>query len=230
MVGVKYPTMERGIRRLRVGFDDPFRPLAWSEGGIARGPLPAVAAAVLAAAGHEWEFVPLRLEHSLAALAKGQVDALAFKAVVAQRHDIRFTQPLMTTAAALFGEAPSPATIATPRSGPLAGMLQKKFPQSALILTENYPDALAEVVAGRAQAAALNVHVGWHFAETLHPGRFARPQHLLEKLPLAMAVRKEVSQVSVERLNACIAQLHADGKLHALLEEHGVPAFAGTTG
>ena len=101
--------------------------------------------------------------------------------------------------------------------------------QSALTLTDSYPAAIAEVVTGRAQAAALNVHVGWHFTEALHPGRFARPRHLLEKLPLAMALRREGGQMSVERLESCIAQLHKSGKLHALLEEHGVPAFAGTT-
>lgn len=225
--------MQAGTRRLRIGFDDPFRPLAWNDGGIARGPLPAMAAQVLAAAGYDWEFVPLPLGRSLRALADGDVNALAFKAVVAQRQDLRFTSPLMTTAAALFhvagGEAQSPSIIATPRSGPLAGMLRKKFPRSALVLTDDYAAALAEIVAGRAQAAALNVHVGWYFAETLHPGRFSRPRYLLEKLALAMAVREEHSPVSIERIDQCIAQLHAAGRLRALLEEHGVPAFAGTT-
>ena len=220
--------VEDGIRVLRIGFDDPFRPLAWSVDGIAQGPLPAMAARVLAEAGYQWEFVPLRLEQSLAALADGAVDGLAFKAVVAERHDIAFTQPLMTTAAALFRVADAPAmamTIATPRSGPLAGVLRRKFPHAALTLVDDYPAALAEVLAGRAHAAALNAHVGWHFAEDLHPGRFARPTDVLRKLPLAMAFRKEANRISVERLNARIAELRAAGELEAILRQHGVPSF-----
>lgn len=220
--------VDDGSRALRIGFDDPFRPLAWSADGIAQGPLPAMAASVIAAAGYQWKFVPLRLEQSLAALADGAVDGLAFKAVVAERQDIVFTRPLMTTAAALFrvmGGSATATTLATPRSGPLAGMLRRKFPDAALTLVDDYPAALAEVLAGRAHAAALNAHVGWHFAEALHPGRFARPTDVLQELPLAMAFRKEANRISVERLNAHIAQLHAAGELEAILRRHGVPAF-----
>jgi polar amino acid transport system substrate-binding protein len=233
-LAVEYPTMATlGAGILRIGFDNPFRPLAWSVDERPEGPLIEMAARVLEAARFKATFVPLALQHSLGALAAGDVDILAFKAVVPDREaEMLFTTPLMITGAALFrpastveplGSEYSPRIVATPAKGPLVNLLAKRFPEARPLLTEDYPKALEAVIAGEADAAALNVHVGWHWAEALYPKRFARPQQVIEKLPLAMVVGKRSGAALRNRLDACIRKLVASGELREILERSGVP-------
>lgn len=230
MVALQYPTMTTSETSvLRVGFDDPFKPLAWSGEKGPEGPLMQMAARVIETAGFKATFIPLALQHSLAALVAGDVEALAYKAVVPDRAaDLLFTMPLMTTGAALFAlsdvEVP-PRVLATPAKGPLASLLARHYPEARQILTDDYPGALHAVIAGQADAAALNVHVGWHWAEALYPNQFACPKRLIESLPLAMVVAKHRGAELRDRLDAAIGKLRTTGELHAIMERSGVPVL-----
>ena len=198
---------------LRIGFDNPLPPFAWLEGGRPAGLLIDRVAAIVAASGFTADYVALPLERSEEALLAGEVDLLAFKAVVPHRLDsLAFSRPIQSTGAALFALRGSPvaghgdlaacggSSIATPRKGPLAQLLAQRCPDCRVVLTEGYGESLQAVVDGVAAAAALNVHVGAHWAQAEFPGRFAPPLSQFASLELAMAVARGRGDWILERL------------------------------
>ncbi len=198
---------------LRIGFDDPFPPFAWLADGHPTGSLIERVAGIVAASGCTAEFVPLALERSEAALLAGEVDVLAFKAVVPERRTVlAFSSPIESTGAALFAPMGSPLAahgdiarcaglrIATPARGPLTALIGRLCPQAVVVPTEGYEESLQAVLAGDAHAAALNVHVGAHWAGSRFPGRFAAPGDVFAQLDLAMAAARGRGEPVLARL------------------------------
>lgn len=191
---------------LRIGYDDPFPPFALSGPDGATGILIERVRALVTQAGLSCTFVPLPLDHAEAALLTGEVDALAFKAIVPERAaTLAFSRPIMATGAALFALLDSPLAahgditrcagecIATPRKGPLAQLVGAQCPQARVLLTEGYEASLRAVLDGAADAAALNVHAGAHWADTRFAGRFRTPLTTFARLEFAMAFAKHDS-------------------------------------
>lgn len=141
-------------------------------------------------AGADVGWVPLTLADQVPALTEGRVDLLAGLGVTADRRKrLVFGKPLVRTGGALFaGRGTSLVQrIVTPTSGPLREPVGAAFPDCTLLDAADYPDALSQVLAGRADAAALNLHVGTALAEREHPGLFELPQEPFSPIELAPA-------------------------------------------
>ncbi len=181
---------------LRLGFLNPFRPFCWQAAGSVQGlfvtalhtrlpskPLP--------------DWLPASLQALPALLTAGQIDAIAAKAITASRAtQFTFSEPLLHTAAALFaraGTAPpalpdtGTAIIATPARGPLVAIIGTEAPRARLLRTPDYNAALAALLAGRADFAALNADAGADLAHRVHPGRISPPGPRFAPLGLAVA-------------------------------------------
>ena len=189
--------MGHDMTALRLGFPDPFPPFCESD---RQGPygrfINAVAKSLPQGQRIDWQPGPLdRLNQWL---RDGRIDAIAPKAVTLERAQrFSFSQPLMQTAAALFGLADGPAApalqqagsarIATPRQGPLAALITRHAPDARLIATMDYAETLNAVLTGAADFAALNADAGAEIAHRHHPGRFAPPGPRFAPLGLAVA-------------------------------------------
>jgi ABC-type amino acid transport substrate-binding protein len=182
------------MERITLGYLDPFRPFCWSEGGRARGRF--------IDALHDrvpnrvaLSFLPGPLDALPRWLAEGRIDAIAAKAVTAERGAaFAFSEPLLETAAALFAPdgsvPPLPAAlapgarIATPAGGPLAALLARLAPEAQVLPTADYAAAFAAVLDGRADVAALNADAG----DALRPAGIGPPGPRFAPLGLAVAV------------------------------------------
>ena len=184
------------MKTLRLGFPDPFPPFCESTAHGPQGRFIAALAARLPP-GQRIDCQPGPLDALPQWLRDGRIDAIAPKAVTLDRAQrFSFSQPLMQTAAALFGPAPRPAPaleqagtarIATPRQGPLAALITRHAQDARLIATTDYADTLDAVLTGAADFAALNADAGAEIAHRLHPGRFAPPGPRFAPLDLAVA-------------------------------------------
>jgi polar amino acid transport system substrate-binding protein len=208
---------------LRVGFDQPFRPLAWMEGGQAQGPLIERVRLLLSQAGFQPSFHPYPNEAIEAALAAGDIDLIAFKGILPQRaSSLAFSLPILRSGTALFlpldgrlGPAADMSSmadrlVATPRRGPLAALLTANYPAVRMLLTASYEEALRHVADGEAAAAALNFHVGayWVRALGLPIGLPAQP---FMEVDMAIATRFDLAGQFFPAINAVImrtAPLH----------------------
>lgn len=186
----------KAMTRLRLGCPDPFPPFCEPTQTGAKGRFVEALAATLPD-GQRLEWLPAPLDALPGLLSQGRIDGIAPKAITPARHDaFAFSQPLMQTAAALFGPAHSPppalekagsARIATPRQGPLAALIARHAPAARLVLATDYADTLAAVLSGQAEFAALNADAGAELASRRHPGRFAPPGPCFAPLGLAVA-------------------------------------------
>ena len=150
----------------------------------------APAAEALRRAGVKVDWIPLPLDGQEQALAEGQVDLLAGLGMTTERAArLEFGKPLVRSGGALFALAGMTAMqrIVTPASGPLRQPTIASFPNCELVEAEDYPDALAKVLAGHADAAALNIHVGGVLAQREHPGLFKLPEDTFTAVDLAPA-------------------------------------------
>jgi ABC-type amino acid transport substrate-binding protein len=108
--------------------------------------------------------------------------------------------------AALFGK-----TVVTPRTGPLAGLIERTAPHVNLVVTANYEESLGRLTRGDADAAALNYHVGAMLAARLYPGKVTIPPIFFTQNPVALGVRKAAQVELLNRMNAELAAVRADG-------------------
>lgn len=178
---------------IRLGYLDPFRPFCWARNSVAQGRFVAALRAHLPPeVTVDW--VPGGLAVLPDWLASGRIDGIAAKAVTPGRAgSFSFSRPLLHTAAALFGPpgriGPAPAaagacTIATPASGPLAGLLPRLAPRARVLAVADYDAALRAVESGTADWAALNADA----VPALYPGRTGPPGPRWAELGLAVAV------------------------------------------
>ena len=174
-------------------------------------------------------FVLLTLDEAEPALAEGKVDALAAKGDTAERRvRFDFSAPIVVTGGALFTRAGAPAAkrladfsgkvVVPPRGGPLFAQIAKTAPEVTLREATSYAESLALVLAGEADAAALNWHVGIRMARAKHPGKFALPSEPYIALPLAFAVAKGKHADVLKHLDAALAAMKSDGTLKAIEE------------
>ncbi|MCC6006580.1 MAG: transporter substrate-binding domain-containing protein [Rhodobacteraceae bacterium] len=187
------------MREISIGYLDPFPPFCrCGPEGRAEGLFVAILEARAEARGLRLAWHPGLLEALPLALAEGTIEAIAAKALIPERAGtLCLSEPLMETAAALFGPVGSvppditragAARIATPAEGPLAALVARLAPGSRVVAARDYPDALATVLDGRADWAALNADAGAAEAERAHPGRSAPPGPRFAPLGLSVAV------------------------------------------
>lgn len=187
-------------RPLRVGYNRAFRPFAVEENGLPAGLAVDRARAALAAAGLDAGFVPLDLPEMFDRLLGGDVDLLAGTGVSQARAErYAFSRPLVATGGAWFPGADvywptdnalrtgagGGRRVVTPAAGPLAGHIAEHFPQLDLATCSDYEAALGQVTGGKADAAALNFHVG--LGLVAGDGRFTPPTEVFLQIDLALA-------------------------------------------
>jgi polar amino acid transport system substrate-binding protein len=171
----------------------------------------------------------LKLDESDQALVDGKIDALAFKGDTPQRRQqFDFSAPIVISGGALFTRAGTPAskslkdfagkTVVTPRRGPLAAQIEKAAPDVKVLPSTSYEESLEWVLAGKADAAALNFQAGVRMARAKHPGKFTLPSEPYVSVPLAFSVAKGKNAELLKGFDATLAAMKADGAFKAIEE------------
>lgn len=182
--------------------------------------------AAAARAHIEITFVPLS-EPSEKMLASGAADAVAPYLETPQaleRYD--FTAPLMTSGGGLFVRAPNTAPgdfqslagkiVVTPSFGPFVSYIRKNYPGVHVVVSASYQESLDQVLAGRADAAALNVQEGASVVAQSYAGKIVVPLTPFLQETLALIVLKGRHADLVERINTGLAAIRADGTLQQI--------------
>jgi len=199
---------------LRLGFDPDFAPLTWAAADRPVGRAIEIVRAASERAGITLELVPVGLGASDSAVEL-HLDGFACMAVTPGRTDFTFSVPYLTTAAALFfarrnggleatqaagGVAADRVAVATPRAGPLFGILSEVAATERpaddggcvqvvrVVAGTDYQDCLRRVLRGEVDAAALNAEVGRAMVARLFPGAFVVFPAPLPDLGLAVAL------------------------------------------
>ncbi|HME44968.1 MAG TPA: transporter substrate-binding domain-containing protein [Syntrophorhabdales bacterium] len=213
---------------IRLAYDNPFPPLAFGEGGKARGAVIDILSEAFARIHIQVSFIPTPMEHIRRLLDAGEADGIAFYAITPERKALfDFSDPLLMTGAALFVKSPDPPTdlqdyenrrIVTPRTGPLSAYIRREVPGARLLLVKDYSEALETVLAGNADAAALNVHVGRDLIHRLFRGRFTLPDKVFLEMPLAVATMKGSDSSLLETINEGLRCLKKEGTYARIME------------
>jgi ABC-type amino acid transport substrate-binding protein len=215
--------------QVRVAYNSILPPFTEEKDGKATGLVIDIVHAAAERAGYNVEFVPVPLDQMEAALSDGHAQAVIPLAASPERRErLDFSNTLLMTGGALYVRQPQPTpaslqalagrTVVTPRSGPLAAYIQKTAPEAKLILTLGYQASLARLVAGDADAAALNYHAGALLAARLYPGKLTIPGTTFLELPMAAAVLKGQNSEFLGRLNGGVAAIRIDGTFGSINE------------
>ena len=186
--------MSRSVR-FRIGHDPDFPPLNFVENGASRGLVIDIVEQLFRRIGRDAVFVPVALAQLETALETA-IDGIAFQGIVPERRArLDFAQPYFDSGGAWFVRTGAPlpadgARIVTPAAGPLAGEVARKFPGLRLAKVANYHDALRAVLAGTADAAALNQQVGTYLCRRDFADAFTLPDRPFSPVPIAFAVGK----------------------------------------
>jgi ABC-type amino acid transport substrate-binding protein len=212
---------------VRIAHDQRFPPFVEVVDGRSVGLAADVLLAAAQRAGVDIVFVPVPFEVVQSTLDDGRADAIFPIAINPQRLEtLDFSAPLVSTGGGLFMRAPEPTpvslaamagkTVVTPRTGPLAGYIERNAPQVKLLVTSTYDESLAKLMSGEADAAALNFQVGAGLAEKLYPGKVTRADKLFLELPLAVATAKGRQPDLLLKLNGGLQSIRADGTWKAI--------------
>jgi ABC-type amino acid transport substrate-binding protein len=207
---------------LRLGFDPDFAPFTCLEAGRPSGEALRLVGAMCNGAGIAVTFVSGGLGERSGQLARGEIDGLACMAVTpARRDEFDFSQPYLATGAALFTrqgvavpsgpEGASGLTVATPASGPLFARLRDGGYGITVVGVEDYRSAFEAVLAGVADAAALNADAGRCLCERWFPGRFGPPGSRFMEAGLAIALQAGSLPGVIAKLDAALASITAAG-------------------
>jgi ABC-type amino acid transport substrate-binding protein len=168
-------------------------------------------------------------------LLKGEVDGLAFLGINPERQKIYdFSEPYLISGGALFVKSPNPPSfdlkafegkiVATPKKGPLAGYIEKKFPKVKVLTdVKDYTETLQAVVDGKADAAALNTQSGSVLARQLFPGKFSLPEKGFLEVPIGIGVLKGKQGYLLTKFNEGLKIVLSDGTYDKLIAKWGVP-------
>jgi ABC-type amino acid transport substrate-binding protein len=210
----------------RVAYDPDFAPFAFDDGGRPAGLAVEIVAAAFARAGRAAAFVAVPHALQDAALAGGEVDAVALKGVTGARTgDYDFSAPMFVSGGAWFSSAersaPDPrpsagARVATPAKGPLVAELAGLFPDLDVLKVDTYAEALRAVLDGRADVAALGLQVGIVIARRDFAGKFCLPQAPFKPIPMAVATAKGRDRPLLAAFDRALAALKADGTIAAI--------------
>lgn len=205
----------------RLAHDQLFPPFAEAKGGVSSGIAVDLLKAAAEKAGITVVFVGVPFDQFGATLGDGRADAIFPLAINPERRQqYDFTAPIMVTGGSLYVRAPASTptlgelagkSVATPRTGPLAGFIQRTAPEVRLETVTDYETALQALVDGKYDAVALNATVGGVLAEKLHPGRVTPAARMFLELPLAIAVPKGARADLVAAFDRGIAAIRADG-------------------
>jgi polar amino acid transport system substrate-binding protein len=211
---------------VRIAHDQRFPPFAEAKDGRSEGLAVDVLRAAAAKAGVEIVLVPVPFVEVQKTLQDGRAEAIFPLAINPERAKLfDFSAPLVVTGGALFVRAGEPTpdfaalagkTVTTPRTGPLADYIARRFPDVKLVVTADYDESLKQLVGGQADAAALNFQAGARIAAVLFPGKVTEAKSLFWELPLAVAVPKGKGAEFVAKLNAGLAAVRADGSWQAI--------------
>lgn len=218
--------MPAQAQTLRIGHDAAFPPFAMVENGRASGLILEIVAEAMKRMKREFAFAVLTLDEADSALTDGKVDALAFKGDTPERRArMDFSAPIVVSGGALFPRAGSPISkdlkdfagkrIVTPRRGPLYAQIAKSAPDVKLAESTSYAESFEMVIAGKADAAALNLQAGLRMARKSYPGAFALPSEPYIAVPLSFAVAKGKNAELLKDFDATLAAMKADGSFKA---------------
>lgn len=207
---------------IRIACQDDFPPFVELKDGKPAGLVVDLLEAAAARANFEVRFVLVPFAEVQGTLSDGRAQAIVPLAITAERQEtFDFSQPILMTGGAFFVRAPDPTppsigalagkVVVTPRTGPLVPFLQKNGAAVKLELTKDYPDSLARVIDGRADAAALNFQVGTSMAATLYPSKFTLHSIMFTEVPDAVATRKGEGARVLALVNDGMAAIRADG-------------------
>jgi ABC-type amino acid transport substrate-binding protein len=214
---------------LRIGHDAAFEPFAMVENGRSTGLILDVVAEAMKRAKIDFTFVVLTLDEADGALVDGKVAALAFKGDTAERRArMNFSAPIVISGGALFTRVGTPVSkslkdfagksVVTPRRGPLFPQIEKGAPDVKLVPSTSYAESFEMVIAGKADAAALNLQAGIRMARRSYPGAFTLPSEPYIAVPLAFAVAKGKNADLLKRFDEQLAAMKADGTFKAIEE------------
>ena len=214
---------------VRVSVDEKFPPFVEVVDGKVQGLAVDLLNAAAQRAGLRIEYLPVPFKETQSALLDGRADATYPLAVNPTRKEtFDFSEALLSTGGGLFVRAPEKTPtdwsaltgkiVVTPKSGPLAGYIQQNAPQVKLVTTVDYDESLAKLIAGEADAAALNFQVGAQLAAKTYPGKVTPADRFFLELPLAVATTKGQNWF-LSRLNAGITQIRQDGTMKAITDK-----------
>lgn len=219
--GVMFGVTVASAEPLRVAHDQRFPPFAEVKNGRSEGLAVDILEAAAVKAGLELMLAPVPFAEVQKTLDDGRADAIFPLAINPERAKLfDFSAPLVVTGGAWFVRAGSPTpefaalagkTVTTPKTGPLADYIAKRYPDVKLVVTADYDESLKQLVNGEADAAALNFQAGARIARLVVPGKVTEPKTLFWELPLAVAVPKGKRADLVAKLNEGIAAIRADG-------------------
>ena len=210
------PYASASAQTVRVAHAESFPPYAELRDGKSEGMAVDILRAAAAKAGLAITFVVVPFEQLQRTVEDGRADAIFPTGITPERRKtLDFSAPLLSTGGSLYVRAPQEApddlaslagkTVVTPRTGPLAAYIEKNAPQVKVVRTASYEESLAYLVEGKADAAALNSHVGGRIADKLYPGKVNVARRMFLEVPLAVAVAKGTQAEMLKRLDAGIA-------------------------
>lgn len=215
------------MRVITLAYDDPFPPLAFNDEGTAKGAAIDILSEALV--GIQVRFIPSPMDRVKHLLDAREADGIAFYAITPEREIVfEFSDSFLLTGAALFVKSPEPAPsglaecqgkrIVTPKTGPLSKFIESKAPEAALLLVKDYRESLEAVLEGKADAAALNIHVGGDLIQRKFTGQFSIPQKPFLELPLAVAMLKGSDPLLLRQINEGLRRLKKEGAYAGILE------------
>lgn len=207
---------------VRIAHAQSFPPYAEARDGRSEGMAVDLLRAAAAKAGMELAFVVVPFEELQRTLEDGRAQLIFPTGITSERRKtLDFSAPLLSTGGSLYVRAPAQApddfaalagkTVVTPRTGPLAAYIEKNAPQVKVVRSASYEESLAQLVEGKADAAALNSHVGGRIADKLYPGKVNVAPRMFLEVPLAVAAAKGTQAVLLEQLDKGLAAIRADG-------------------
>jgi ABC-type amino acid transport substrate-binding protein len=210
------------MKTVTLAYDDPFPPLAFNDKGEARGVVIDILSEAMARVGMEVRFIPSPMERVKHLLVAREADAIAFYAITREREALfDFSDPVIMSGAALFVRSPQPAPrhlsecagkrVATPATGPLAQWIGSRAPEIELCLVADYQEALTAVLEGKADAAALNIHVGRDLIGRFFSGEVSLPSESFFEVPLAVATLKGTGALLLRRISEGLLRLKQEG-------------------
>ncbi|MBT5073284.1 MAG: transporter substrate-binding domain-containing protein [Kordiimonadaceae bacterium] len=195
---------------MKIGFNPNFAPFSYLKDGKPSGIVIERIVGIFEKSGIKYELVPAELTGLTSGLMQGEFDILAALAKTPEREKtLSFSNPIIVSGAAWFkasnsvplmdGELPKMAV--TPKVGPLVGQIKALFPEIELLTSENYDTSLQDVLDGKADAAALNWHVGKMLVREKYNLLFHVPLAPFNTMALHMATKLPDKNNLIIRLN-----------------------------
>lgn len=218
---------------VRIALRNNYPPFTYVKNGKSAGLIVDILKAAASQQKINIKFVPVPFAEVQKVLTDRRAEAIAPLTITAERQkSYDFSTPLLATGGALFVRSPekTPASLAalagkivvTPKTGPFAVYIQEHAPDINLVITENYEKSFDYIISGKADAAVLNIQVGNTLIKQSYTGKVTAPKKMFNEFPLAIAVAKNQHAALLQKLNAGLATLRADGTLQWLYKKWSI--------